>query len=126
MVCPSVRFRVAMAKTDIGKSGVRITKPERKQMRDPGLLAIQSAFAIPDSKFSVRVQCPNRFKHDIADDLQTFWTQLVHGVLRGVVVNVIESVIEIDDIGDWDPDFRKRFVIVFNCRRLLEEIRLRP
>jgi hypothetical protein len=74
--------------------------------------------------FSVRVQSADGLQYNVSNDLKALGTELVHRVFRRVVIDVIEAVIEIDDVGHWNADLREWLMVVFDGGVLFKEMRL--
>src|ERR1035441_6616559 len=70
------------------------------------------------------VEHSDGFEDGVAYDFQALWTELVHGVLRGVMEDVVVAVVEVDDIGGWDAAFHKRQMVVFHRSLKGVEVRL--
>src|SRR5438309_1141920 len=65
-----------------------------------------------------------RLQHDAADNLQTFWTQLVDSILRRVPEDVVVAVHEIDEVGAWHASLHERNMIVANLVRARKKMGL--
>ncbi len=65
------------------------------------------------ASFSALVQHSNCFEDGVAYDFQALGAELVHGVLRGVMEDVVVAIRHVNDIGAGDAAFHEGNVIVF-------------
>src|SRR5208337_1085166 len=69
---------------------------------------------LSDAAALALVEQVDRFQDRIANDFEALGAELVHGVLRGVMEDVVVAVVEVDDVGAGDAAFYEGQVIVFD------------
>src|SRR5258706_15128217 len=60
----------------------------------------------------------------VARNLQTTRAELIDGVLRGVMEDVVIAVVDVDNVGNGDASLGKGKVVIVDRGRLREEVRL--
>src|ERR1700704_2751827 len=60
----------------------------------------------------------------VARNLQTARTELIDGVLRGVMEDVVIAVVDVDNVRNGDTSLGEGEVVIVDRGRLREEVRL--